>query len=310
MRTSFTAMTVVAIALSLCGAARADVTSLPPKVATEIAAMGPKLNPDVIGKSFALMRPLVPAPDASVKVAKDVHYGDDALQTIDVYQPARGRDLPIAIYVHGGGFVRGDKADYNNVVAYFAAHGIVGVNANYRLAPKVTWPAESEDVGAAVAFVKKHAAEYGGDPNRVILIGHSAGAHLVGAYVLNPSLHPAAGPGIAGAVVISIPAYRAASISEADQVYLGKDKSEFAKRVPASFVQASKTPLFIIMTQYDPPGLAPESYAMAEAICVRDGQCPRFLYVNGHNHITEVASIGSKDDQLGRALVDFIETTR
>ena len=153
-------------------------------------------------------------------------------------------------------------------------------------------------------------AEYGGGPRRVIVIGHSAGANLVASYVFDPTLHPKAGPGIAGAVVVSIPAYRAASISQRDQVYFGSDASQFAKRAPGTYLKDSKTPLLIITAQYDPVSLAPDAYDLAARICQRDNQCPAFLYVKGHNHITEVAGIGSKDDQLARGLADFIKTTR
>jgi len=298
------------LCVNLAQPAQAEISSLPANVATEIAAMGPNLNPDLISKTFALIRPLVPAPPASVKITKDVSYGDDPLQKIDIDQPATGRNLPIAIYVHGGGFVRGDKGDYSNIVAYFAEHGIVGVNANYRLAPKVTWPAESEDVGAVVAFVKKHAAEYGGNPRRIIVIGHSAGANLVASYVLDPSLHPRSGSGVVGAVLISGPAYRAASIAPPDKTYFGADESQYGKRVPGTYLKTSKTPLFIVTAEFDPISLAPESYDLAARTCARDGKCPRFLYLKGHNHISEVAAIGSKDDQLGRGLTNFINTAR
>lgn len=296
--------------LFFAASAQADISRLPPNVVAAIAQMGPNLTPDIIAKTNALIRPLVPPPPASVKITTDISYGDDPLQKLDIDRPAKGSKLPIAIYVHGGGFVRGDKSDYSNIPAYLAQHGIVGVNVNYRLAPKVTWPAESEDVGAAIAFIRKNAAQYGGDPNRIVLIGHSAGANLVASYVLDPSLHPEEGPGVAAAVVISLPAYRAASIHDLDHPYFGNDASLYEKRAPAAYVNTSKTPLMIVMTEFDPVVLAPEGYYLAAQVCVRDGKCPRFLYVTGHNHISEVASIGSKDDQLARPLVEFIKAAR
>ena len=297
-------------ALALVASARAEITSLPKTVAAQIAAMGPHLNPEIITKSFALMRPLQAAPAKGVVILKDVSYGPDPLQKLDIDHPAKGRGLPVALYVHGGGFVRGDKSDYSNIVAYLGAHGIVAVNMNYRLAPKVSWPAESEDVGAAVAFLKKNVAHYGGNPERIVVIGHSAGANLVASYVLDPELHPAGGPGVIGAIVISIPAYRAESIGTPDQVYFGKDASLYPKRAPAAYLGDSKTPFMVVTAQFDPVSLAPENYVLAAQLCVRDQQCPVFLYLKGHNHISEVASVGTRDDQLGRGLVDFIKSRR
>jgi acetyl esterase/lipase len=140
------------------------------------------------------------------------------------------------------------------------------------------------------------------------LIGHSAGANLVASYVLDPSLHPAQGPGVVGAVLISGPAYRAASIGAQDHVYFGNDASQYEKRVPGTYLSDSKLPLMIVTAEFDPVSLAPESYDLAARVCVRDKQCPDFLYLKGHNHISEVASVGTKDGQLAGALADFVRS--
>jgi len=301
--------------LLLAAPSHADISSLPPSVAAGIAAMGPHLDREIIDKTAALMKPVVPAAlPTGVRLTKDVAYGSDSLQTIDVYQPATGQNLPIAIYVHGGGFTGGDKNGYGqfygNIPAYLARHGIIGVNANYRLAPKVAWPAESDDVGAVVTFMTKSAAQYGGDPKRIFLIGHSAGANLVASYAVIPSLHPRTGAGIAGAVVVSIPAYHAASVSPPDHAYLGDDASKYPARAPETYLKDSKIPFMIVAAEFDPIVLAAESYDMAAAVCRRDGKCPVFVYMKGHNHISETMSVGSRDDTLARALVDFVTNTR
>ena len=301
----------------LSGHASADIARLPPNVVSGIAALGPVLDPPMIAKTRALMNPLAAmTPPASVTVAKDVAYGsDDPLQKFDIYSPAKtpaekGRGLPIVVFVHGGGFVGGDKADYNNVPTYLSQHGMVAVNADYRLAPKVTWPAGSRDVGAMVAFLRKNGAQYGGNPRRIVLIGHSAGANLVASYVLDPSLHPKAGPGVVAAVLVSLPASRLASIGDRDKVYYGNDASLYAKRAPATHVNDSKLPLLIVTAEYDPVALAPDAYDLAAKVCMRDGKCPAFFYVKGHNHISEIGSIGSPDDQLSRTLIDFVRVSK
>lgn len=303
---------LIATACAFCvlacgGATKADVARLPSNVIASIAALGPNLDPAIIAKTRELMDPLAPRkPPATIKVTKDIAYGDDPLQKIDIYEPAHAQVLPIAVYVHGGGFVGGDKADYDNIPTYLSQHGIVAVNANYRLAPKAAWPAASEDIGAVVAFLAKNAAAYGGDSRRIVLIGHSAGANAVASYVLDASLHPEEGPGVVAAVLISLPASRATSIGKRDNSYFGSDTSLYAKRAPASHVKESKLPLMLVTAEYDPVALAPDAYQLAAEVCARDGKCPRFLYVNGHNHISEVASIGSADDQLARPLVEFV----
>lgn len=307
MKRAFLMLGLIGATAWFGGYARADIARLPPAVVAGIAALGPVLDPPMIAKTRALMDPLAPmTPPASVTVAKDVAYGDDPLQKIDIYSPAKARGLPIVVFVHGGGFVGGDKNDYDNVPTYFSQHGMVAVNADYRLAPKATWPAGSQDVGAVVAFLKAKGAGYGGDPRRIVLIGHSAGANLVASYVLDPSLHPKNGPGVAAAVLVSLPAARVADLSPRDHLYYGDDASLYAKRVPATHVDQSKLPLMLVSAEFDPVALAPDAYDLAAKVCVRDGKCPTFLYVNGHNHISEIGSIGSPDDQLARALVEFV----
>ena len=312
------ALSIAAAVMVAClgaPASRADISNLPPDVVAGLAALGPNLNPDVIAKTGALMKPLVSTErPAGVQVTTDLIYGDDPLQKIDIYKPAKGKNLPIVLFVHGGGFVGGDKNAYGqfygNVTAYLASRGIVGVNVDYRLAPKVTWPAASQDVGAVVAYMRAHAAAYGGDPKRIIIMGHSAGANIVASYVLDPAVYPKGGPGVVAAILVSGPAYRAESLSKADHVYYGEDASLYAKRVPGAHLKQSKLPLMIVTTEFDPVSLAPESYDLAAKVCVRDGKCPAFLYIRGHNHISEMMSIGSKDDQFARPLVDFIRSTK
>lgn len=308
---NFLRATLIAIFVLSSGTlAQADISRLPPDVISGIAALGAVLNPPMIAKTRELMGPLAAMkPPSSVTVAADVAYGDDPLQKIDIYSPAKARGLPIVVFVHGGGFVGGDKKDYANVPSYLSQRGMVAVNANYRLAPKVTWPAVSQDVGAIVAFLRKNGAQYGGNPHRIILIGHSAGANAVAGYVLDSSLHPKSGPGVVAAVLVSLPASRPQSIGQRDAGYFGSDKSLYATRAPAAHVNESKLPLLLVTAEYDPVDLAPDAYDLAAKVCVRDGKCPQFFYVRGHNHISEIGSIGSPDDQLARALTDFVRAS-
>ncbi len=108
---------------------------------------------------------------------------DPRLTSLDVFRsnPAGSRQ-PVVLFVHGGGMSAGDKSPealVANKARFFPAHGFVFVSVNYRLAPEVRHPVPTRDVAAAVAYVRRHAAEWGGDPDALFLIGHSAGAQLV-----------------------------------------------------------------------------------------------------------------------------------
>lgn len=134
---------------------------------------------------------------AGTRVRRDIAYGPDPAQRYDVYLPANAKaDAPILFMVHGGGWRRGDKA-YSNVVGNKAAHwlakGHVFVSANNRLVPAADPLTQARDIAAAVASVQKHAPQWGADPKRMILMGHSAGAHLVALLGASPTLLAQAG---------------------------------------------------------------------------------------------------------------------
>ncbi len=121
---------------------------------------------------------------------KDVPYRtvDGVTLTLDAHIPDGKGPFAAAILVHGGGWVAGDKQEYINFLFEpLADAGFAWFSINYRLAPKYTFPADAEDVRAAVVWVKAHAAEYSVDAKRVALIGESAGGHLVSLVGAEPS---------------------------------------------------------------------------------------------------------------------------
>jgi arylformamidase len=121
-------------------------------------------------------------PPAGITVDKDLAYGPDAAHRLDVYRPPKAEGAPIVMMVHGGGWRRGDKGGpsmVGNKVEHWVGKGWVFVSINYRLVPKVTPVEQADDVGRALAFVQAQARNWGGDPARCIIMGHSAGAHLV-----------------------------------------------------------------------------------------------------------------------------------
>ena len=117
---------------------------------------------------------------ATPDVQRDLFYTDakDKLQSLDVYSPADGKDHPIVVWIHGGGWRKGDKAGLQKKPQAFTDKGCVLVSINYRFIPDVPLKDMMADVAKAIRFVHGHAAEYRGDPNRIVVIGHSAGAHL------------------------------------------------------------------------------------------------------------------------------------
>lgn len=119
---------------------------------------------------------------AGVEVARDVEYGSDPLQRFDVYFPANVTAAPVIFMVHGGGWRNGDKSArgvVENKVAHWVTRGSILVSTNYRLLPSADVLTQANDVAAAIATAQRRISQWGGDPLKFVLMGHSAGAHLV-----------------------------------------------------------------------------------------------------------------------------------
>lgn len=123
-----------------------------------------------------------------------IPYGDHPRQLLDVYRPKdRTGPAPVVVYFYGGGWKAGERGMYEFVASSLTREGHLVVIPDYRLFPEVTFPAFAEDAARAVAWVQAHIAEHGGDPGRIVLMGHSAGAHLAALVALDASLLEDAG---------------------------------------------------------------------------------------------------------------------
>jgi acetyl esterase/lipase len=111
---------------------------------------------------------------------RDIPYADpaDKLQVLDVYSPQSAKNLPVVFWIHGGGWQTGDKANVQVKPRAFVEKRLIFVSTNYRLLPSVDMGTIVRDVAKAVRWVHDHIAEHGGDPKRIFIMGHSAGAQL------------------------------------------------------------------------------------------------------------------------------------
>lgn len=117
------------------------------------------------------------APTDGVSVTRDLAYGDAPRQSLDVYAPVEGRS-PVIVFLYGGGWRSGDKAMYRFVASALAARGYVTVVPDYRVYPEALYPDFLRDAAQAVAWTKREIGRFGGDPCRITLMGHSAGAYI------------------------------------------------------------------------------------------------------------------------------------
>ncbi len=127
--------------------------------------------------------------NSRAKVLHDIAYGDDARQRFDVYLPSKLQASPILVMVHGGAWRFGDKtAVVQHKAERWLPHGFIFVSINYRLLPQADPLQQATDVARALAAVQRRATSWGGDPARIVLLGHSAGAHLVALLAAAPEI--------------------------------------------------------------------------------------------------------------------------
>ena len=289
------------------------------RVAAEIRRMGPVFNEDVLRATYALYVPLQQrVPKDGMRVERDIAYGEDARHRLDVFTPEkRVSGAPVVAYFHGGGYIAGERSPvpdliYDNVPRFFARHGMVGVNATYRLAPEHKWPSGGEDVGRVVRWLRENAARYGGDPRKIFLVGQSAGATHIATWTFMESVHGPGGPLIAGAMLISgvyaaqHPDYSMEAPRPNQFAYYGDDLSKWAAMAPFDHIKSDHPRVFITTSEHEPYFFVWPSLALASALMRRDRRMPWFRYLPDHNHVSAALQIGCEIDTLGTGLLDFI----
>ncbi|HJU26202.1 MAG TPA: alpha/beta hydrolase [Rhodanobacteraceae bacterium] len=192
---------------------------------------------------------------AGARQLQNVSYGSDPLQKMDVYIPANAHNAPVIFMVHGGGWRRGDKTAHGvvqNKVDYFLPKGYVFISTNYRLVPQVNVMDEADDVAHALAYAQQHASEWGADPSRFIVMGHSAGAHLVVLMSSVPSIWQGAGakPWL-GTVALDSGAYNVVDIMNKQHFGLydtafGSDPKLWQAASPTLRLQTAPPPMLLV----------------------------------------------------------------
>ncbi|MBP7703954.1 MAG: alpha/beta hydrolase [Caulobacter sp.] len=275
----------------------------------------------LLGLTAALALPL-PAFARAPASSEEQAYGGDPLQRLDVYPRDGLKGAPVLVFVHGGGWARGDKRATNALPGYAERHGFLLVSVNYRLTPRVDAGGCAQDVAAAVAWVREHAREHGGDPRRIVIAGHSAGAHLVALIAADPSYLAAHGlkpSDLAGVIPIDGAGYDAVR-----QMELHKARPQGL--MPRWFAQAfgdraealSPTrqvrsgvayPPFLIFHVAARVNAERESHALAQALIAAGGRA-EVVSAPDDNHATINRDFGKAGDAEGERAAPFIRTGR
>jgi acetyl esterase/lipase len=281
---------------------------MPPAVAAELRTIGARIETQRTGELYAALQPKEPY--AWLEVARDLKYGPHERNVLDVFKApgSGGAAKPVVVFVHGGGFARGAKRTegtpfYDNIGLWAVGQELVGVTLNYRLAPQSTWPSGIEDLTAAVAWLKANIEQYGGDPNRIVLWGHSAGAAHVADYVANAAKRNL-DAGLAGAALTS-GFYELGTEVSVWKVYYGEDVATYAERSSLPGLVTTNVPLFVSDAELDPDMFQDETAKLVAARAAAGKPLER-VHLGGHSHISETYAIGTGDRSLAGPLLEFV----
>jgi acetyl esterase len=296
---------------------------IPADLRALMAEIGPKWASDTKGHVRLMVeefsKVLQSSPNDGIRV-ETVSYGPHERQAFEVFHPAHARSAakPALIFVHGGAFTEGSRHRsteiYANVLYYFARHGILGVNAGYRLAPDARYPEATRDIAAVVQWVRDNAPSLNVDLDRIFLMGHSAGGAHAGSYAYDRRHQPAEGHGLAGVLIISgrVRADARPDNPNAKRVaeYYGSDVSIHDDVSPVSHVDERSPPTFVACSEFENPLIDVYCFELAYRLAAARGYAPPFVWLKGHNHTSIIAHFNTAEDVLGRACLDFIHEPR
>ena len=290
-------------------------SQVPRAIHAQLLTIGPVVAPAETARIYAPLQQREPY--TGVEVTRHERYGADARQLLDVFSPeaSHGNKRPVLVFLHGGAFTSGERRRddgpfYDNVMLWAVKSGMVGVNMTYRLAPGHVWPAAQQDLAAALTWLRQNMAARGGDPERIVLVGHSAGAAHVAQYLGHSRFHVAPGGGVAGAVLLSgLYDTGTAEPNAPLQSYFGSDASVYAQRSALPGLVASKVPLLLAYAEMDPPDFQSQG-DQAHAVLRAAGHDVTLLKLMGHSHMSEVYAINSADRSLTDPLAAFVTSLR
>jgi len=269
------------------------------------------------------------APDERLDVVYDDRFGDDT--KMDVYLPEGDGLHPGVMFIHGGAWIAGDRGEYTQAAKRLARAGYVAATIEYRLLPDGAFPKNVQDCFCALAHMRAHAGEYGLDPNRLAVVGYSAGGHLaamVGLAYDDPDLKPdcAAAAGRANdppnAVVAGSANYDLRGTPPdfwLAEEYLGGDPDDlprtYSKASPITHVGPGKPPFLIVIGTDDMLIVEEQSQALRVALTT-DGNDARVLEVAGGGHLLNATSDGEVAIETAEltaegwiVMFDFLERT-
>lgn len=248
------------------------------------------------------------APTGDLDIRRDVAYGELPRQKLDVYRARESTGArPVVVFFYGGSWDSGERANYLFVAEALASRGFVAVVPDYRVYPEVTFPGFLEDAAQAVAWAQRNAREIGGDPSRVFLMGHSAGAHIAAMLALDPQFLGRQGLApskLAGFIGLAGP-YDFLPLRNETLKKIFAPQDTIARTQPINFVSAASPPALLVTGETD-SAVSPGNTQRLAARLREKGVAVTELRYKDYNHYTIIGVLAAPL-RGGEPLLDEIE---
>jgi len=255
--------------------------------------------------------------DTEIKRQWDIFYtpAKDSMQSVDVYWNDASENANVILFVHGGGWLSGDKKEYRDMAADLARLGMTVILLNYRLSPKVKFPAHVEDVAAAIAWAHTSLKKYNGDPEKIFLMGHSAGCHLITLAVCDKQYLEKYGlnqNNINGLITISgvfeIKTQEGGATKNYLGMVFGDDEKVWGDATCQSHINKSKNdlpPFLVTWGEKEDDLLKNESLNIISAFKSAGVMYQTFVF-EGSDHNAFVTALQDKENSFSKKLMEFI----
>jgi acetyl esterase/lipase len=257
------------------------------------------------------------APSPAVTVTNDLDYVPTAeyaakKDRLDVYAPAGAKGAPVVVSIHGGALREGDKAGQAYVGHLLAKAGFVAVVINYRLSPGVMHPAHVEDAAHAVAWARTHATEYGGDPQKLFVIGHSAGAYLAALLALDPkylAAYQMSAKDLKGLVPVSAFFYvdRTGVAPDRPKDVWGSDVAVWKASSPAAYLRKDAPPMLLLYADGDADWRRQQQTDFQTDMKKAGASNVETRMITGRDHSSIWGRMKNANDETAAAIVAFIK---
>lgn len=247
----------------------------------------------------------------SYELSRDLPYGPDPRQRLDVYGPRqRPPDMPVVVFLYGGRWQGGSRDLYQLLGDAFAREGVMAVVPDYRLSPQVSFPGWVEDAARAVRWVRDSIGRFGGDPGRIFVVGHSAGAHTAMLLALDSSYLRAAGvpPGaVRGFAGLAGPV--ATTWTDPDVQALMGPREGWPGTYPLTYARGDAAPILLLHGGRDRTVNPANAGRLAAAIRARGG-CASDKVYRGLDHVGIVIALSLPRFHLAPVMADLLEFLR